>query len=145
MEEVRALPLGASVANGGEHLRLWRADLSGDIREPGGSLAASLLLAAARGARRAGGIRSGPPASLTSSRSPRSCVRTSPVRDVRSLPTVCSVDELLKSVRKRIVESVEAAGILRAAFPRFHLPGIRLEHLGSIRKIGLKTLFVHAF
>lgn len=40
-----ALPLGESVAGGGEHLRLWRGDPSGDIRELGGSLAASLLLA----------------------------------------------------------------------------------------------------
>lgn len=40
-----ALPLGESVASGEEHLRLWRGDPSGDIRELGGSLAASLLLA----------------------------------------------------------------------------------------------------
>lgn len=44
----RALPLGESAAGGGEHLRLWRGDPNGDIRELGGSLAASLLLADAR-------------------------------------------------------------------------------------------------
>lgn len=86
-EPIGALPLGESVAKRGEHLRLWRADPSGDIRELGGSLAASLLLAAARDARRAGGIRTGP-ASLTSFRCPRSCVRSSPIRDVRSLRTL---------------------------------------------------------
>lgn len=39
----RALPTGES-ANSWEYSRLWRVDLRGDIREAGGSLAASLLL-----------------------------------------------------------------------------------------------------
>lgn len=51
----------------------------------GRGLARCIPVARARDARRAGGIQ---PASLTSCRSPRSCVRTSPVRDVRSLRTL---------------------------------------------------------
>lgn len=59
IEGAGALPLWESVANGKEHLRLWRTDPSGDIREPGSSFTASLLLAKERDVRRAGGIRTG--------------------------------------------------------------------------------------
>lgn len=97
-EATGALPLGESVAGGGEHLRLWRGDPSGDIRELGGSLAASLLLAKRPAPRRAGGTRTGP-ASLTSFRSPRSCVRSSPTRDVRSLRSLPVLNRACRACR----------------------------------------------